>query len=102
MKINLKKIFLYLALLNLYDGIVTFFGIQFSLIEESNPIMNALFQTNPYYFLGYKVILSAALFMFLFIKKLPRKKIVNNLALTATGLYTIVFVIHAIWIIALI
>ncbi|MEH7121927.1 DUF5658 family protein [Bacillus sp. JJ1773] len=86
----------------MYDGIVTFFGIQFSLIEESNPIMNALYQTNPFYFLGYKVILSAALFMFLFIKKLPRKKIVHNLALAATGLYTIVFVIHAIWIITLI
>ncbi|WP_066298293.1 DUF5658 family protein [Bacillus sp. FJAT-29937] len=102
MKINFKKIFFYLALLNLFDGIVTFIGIQFSLIEEMNPIMNALYQTNPFYFLGFKVILSAALCIFLFIKKLPGKKMVNNLALAATGLYTIVFVIHAIWIITLI
>ncbi|WP_410489334.1 DUF5658 family protein [Bacillus sp. DTU_2020_1000418_1_SI_GHA_SEK_038] len=99
---DLKKIFLYLALLNLYDGLVTFFGIQFSLIEESNPIMNALYQKNPFYFLGFKVILSAALCIFLFIKKLPQKKIVHHLALAATGIYTVVFVIHAIWIITLI
>lgn len=40
-------LFHYLSALNIFDAFITYFGLKNSLIEEMNPLMNHLFETNP-------------------------------------------------------
>ena len=47
-----------IAFLNMFDGIVTNYGLMKKFIEEMNPIMNFLISLNPALFLGLKVCLS--------------------------------------------
>ncbi|QCR34257.1 DUF5658 family protein [Lysinibacillus sp. SGAir0095] len=47
-----------IALLNLFDGIVTNYGLMKKLIEEMNPIMDFIISINPALFIGLKVGLS--------------------------------------------
>lgn len=47
-----------IAFLNLFDGIVTNYGLMKKFIEEMNPIMDFIISLNPAFFLGLKVILS--------------------------------------------
>ncbi|QED46791.1 DUF5658 family protein [Cytobacillus dafuensis] len=94
----MKKVFSYLALLNLFDGAFTFFGLHFSLIEESNPFMDALYKYNPLCFLAYKIILSCILFAFIILKKMPLSNSIKYLAVGASLLYTFVCLYHGVWI----
>lgn len=60
-----KKILLYssilVALLNLFDGITTYYGIVHNLIEEVNPLMEFFMTISPLLFLWMKVVLSILL-----------------------------------------
>ncbi|MBS4192186.1 hypothetical protein KHA94_18630 [Bacillus sp. FJAT-49705] len=95
----MKKVFSYLALLNLFDGAVTFWGLHFSLIDESNPFMIAMYKFNPLSFLAYKMILSCILFAFIILKKMPMSNSIKYLAVGASLLYTFVCLYHGVWII---
>ncbi|PYF07947.1 DUF5658 family protein [Ureibacillus chungkukjangi] len=57
-KKNIMLFGISIAFLNLFDGIVTNYGLMKKLIEEMNPIMNFLISINPALFLGLKVGLS--------------------------------------------
>ncbi|KAB2336091.1 hypothetical protein F7731_11305 [Cytobacillus depressus] len=94
----MKGIFLYLAVINFVDGMVTFLGIRFSIIEEGNPFMNALYQASPLGFLVLKTLLSCILLTFIFFKKLPSRPSIKNLALAGSLLYTMVCLLHGVWI----
>lgn len=47
----MKWIFSYLASLNLLDGIITYFGMQYGHIKEGNPLMEVVYNINPLFFL---------------------------------------------------
>lgn len=56
-----KKIMLFgisIAFLNLFDGIVTNYGLMEKFIEEMNPLMDLIISINPALFLALKVGLS--------------------------------------------
>ena len=57
-KKNIMLFGISIAVLNLFDGIVTNYGLMKKLIEEMNPIMNFIISVNPSLFLGLKVCLS--------------------------------------------
>ncbi|MGM0778453.1 MAG: DUF5658 family protein [Bacillota bacterium] len=59
----MKKILQYLAFINFLDGLLTFFGIRLSLIEEVNPIMDFLYTIGPLLFLSVKAVLSGFLIL---------------------------------------
>ncbi|WP_102273064.1 DUF5658 family protein [Cytobacillus massiliigabonensis] len=94
----MKILFSYLAILNLLDGAATYWGLHFSMIEESNPLMNRLYEISPLLFLGYKLFLSAVLYGLILTKKLPATRIIKGLSIAASIIYTIVIGLHGVWI----
>ena len=96
--IYLKKAFSYLAILNLFDGAITFFGLRYSLINEGNPLMNDLYEADPLFFLGYKVLLSGFLYILIRFNNLPTTRLVKVLTTVASALYTAVIVLHCVWV----
>ncbi|QTM98310.1 hypothetical protein ERJ70_02655 [Sediminibacillus dalangtanensis] len=93
----MKTCFLYLALLNLLDGVITFLGIKYEYISEANPLMNSLYQSGPFLFLLIKLLLSAMLIGFCVIHKLPRSLVARLLACTAAFLYSVICLMHGFW-----
>lgn len=51
----------FIAFLNFFDGMATHYGIDRNLIEELNPLMNALMEISPFLFLCTKIFLSILL-----------------------------------------
>lgn len=94
-------LFHYLSLLNIFDGIITFVGLENSLISELNPIMDKLYQMSPMLFLFSKLSLSIFLYLFIFFKKVPTSKPSAALTYFASGTYTLLFVLHCYWIMEL-
>ncbi|MDG4657413.1 DUF5658 family protein [Ectobacillus antri] len=95
----MRFIFHYLAWLNAADGIVSFVGLQLRLIEEGNLMMRILYEYNPYLFLACKLTLSAILLPFVLYKGYFSSKFLKITACSASFVYTIIFVLHGIWII---
>ncbi|WP_419865735.1 DUF5658 family protein [Bacillus dakarensis] len=100
--ITQKFLFLYLGFLNILDGVLTFWGISFSYINEWNPFMNALFEAHPLLFLFFKVFLSCLISILAFINKVPLKTCTKVLVVAASILYSGVNVLHLYWIIPLV
>lgn len=99
---QLILLFYYLSLLNLADAFLTIAGVENSLISEANPLMERLYTMNMGIFLSLKLLLSAALLLFVFYKKVPNSKIVQILTVFAAVCYTMVFGLHGFWLIQLI
>jgi hypothetical protein len=91
-------LFIYLAFLNILDGIVTFIGLTLGKIEEANPIMNLLFETSPGLFLGIKVGLSLLLILIYINLKILNASIVKSLLLITSIFYSFVCLQHYYWI----
>lgn len=94
------RYFTLLAALNLLDGIFTFSGLRVGLIEEENPLMEILWELNPFCFLFSKIALSVLLLVVAYhFKKIATVfkywKIVLILSCFA---YTAVLIMHLIWI----
>ncbi|KAB2331922.1 MULTISPECIES: DUF5658 family protein [Bacillaceae] len=95
----MKVILYYLALLNLLDGAVTYLGLQHNMITEANPLMDAIYEAGPHWFLILKVALSVILYGLNFTGAVPDGKGIRKLAMFAVILYTGVCVLHSLWII---
>lgn len=96
----MKKMLNYLALLNLLDGFITALGLHFNVIEESNPLMRDLYDLHPFIFLFLKITLSGLLIILsIFISAEMRIKL---LAAGASIVYSIVCLLHSVWIFSLI
>ncbi|WP_055738655.1 DUF5658 family protein [Heyndrickxia shackletonii] len=93
----MRTLLFYLAFLNLMDALLTFFGLHFSYITESNPLMNSLYDTNPVLFLCLKITLSILLMLFCTKNRLLRSGILKKITVFATILYTFVFLLHGYW-----
>lgn len=94
----MKFLFQSLSILNLLDGFVTFIGLKLLLITELNPMMDKLYEIHPVLFMTVKIILSVLLYLFIFIKQIPKSSIVTSIASIALLLYTIVFGLHCYWV----
>ncbi|MED4017034.1 DUF5658 family protein [Sutcliffiella cohnii] len=91
-------LFLSLLILNGIDGVLTFIGLKFNMIEEANPLMSLLFTHNPYLFLIIKITLSFLLLIFLIRKQIPNTRLVKILSIFATASYSYVTCLHLVWI----
>ncbi|WP_412176678.1 DUF5658 family protein [Bacillus sp. T3] len=95
----LNYLFHYLSALNILDAVLTFFGLEYSIIGEMNPIMEKLYNIHPLIFLFSKFILSFCLYLFIIFKRVPKSKSSKVITYVATGLYTFIFVLHSVWLI---
>lgn len=88
-----KKLLL-LCLLNLFDGIATYYGIENGIFEEGNPLLS--------YFSAWNILLIKVFFsimvVVLIIKKIQGKKHIKLLINIALFAYGIVFCVHVYWI----
>lgn len=55
---NIMLLGISIAFLNLFDGIVTNYGLMKKFIEEMNPVMDFIISINPALFLVLKIVLS--------------------------------------------
>lgn len=94
----MEKIFYYLATVNILDGAATFWGLHLSAIEESNPMMNSLYEINPIFFILYKLFLSGILYGLILTKRMPTIRFVKILSVAASIIYTFIIGLHGIWI----
>ncbi|MBD8071324.1 DUF5658 family protein [Bacillus sp. PS06] len=98
----MKSILHYLALLNLLDGIFTFYGLQNGHINEANPIMHVLYEFSPLFFLLLKIFLTALLYVILYHLTLITSVWIKRLSLFASICYTYIFLLHSYWIVQII
>lgn len=97
-EIAMVYLFHYLSILNLIDGVITFFGLEYSIIGEMNPIMDQLYQLHPFLFISVKLTLSFFLYLFIFFKQVPNSKSAKAVTYFASGLYTVIFFLHSFWV----
>jgi hypothetical protein len=95
-------LFHYLSLLNIFDAFITYFGLENRFIQESNPLMNSLYEADPALFIFTKLAFSLFLYLFIFLKKVPTSALIKRLTVFATSLYTLIFSLHCYWLIVLI
>lgn len=95
---------LFVALLNLFDGFATNYGMTNNFIEELNPLMDAL-MTTPILFLSLKTALSI---LILFVTYLVSKhcvasfqKLFLSSLICVSFIYTGIFGLHLIWLFSL-
>ncbi|MDQ0155108.1 DUF5658 family protein [Robertmurraya andreesenii] len=94
----MSKIFIFLSVLNVFDGFVTFIGVRGDMIEEYNPFMAYLIDVAPWSFLIVKVLLS--LFLLIISRILMEQSIsfiLRFLALISVTLYITVTATHFVW-----
>jgi hypothetical protein len=93
----MKRLFHYLSLLNIIDAFVTHYGLENGYITEMNLIMDTLYQTNSGLFIFAKLALSGFLYLFIFFNMVPSSRLVKFVTVIASGLYTVVFGLHCVW-----
>ena len=104
---NKKKNIIYysfiIAILNIFDGYATNYGLQNNYIGESNPIMDYLWKVSPMLFLTLKILLSISVIIIsILIYKYSRaafQRFFSYTLLCISILYSIVFFLHIFWMI---
>ncbi|WP_374978410.1 DUF5658 family protein [Neobacillus driksii] len=95
-------LFHYLSLLNIFDACITYFGLENSMIQEMNPLMNRIYDADPALFLITKMGFSLCLYLFILFKKVPTSFLTKGLTVFASSFYTIIFFLHCYWLVFLI
>ncbi|NLP51689.1 DUF5658 family protein [Bacillus sp. RO1] len=93
-----KKLLIALLLLNIFDGVATYFGLHFQLINEGNPLMKSLYETSPALFLLFKLGVSAILLFFIKNNLKLKSALLKVVCLTAVCGYSLVTFLHIYWI----
>lgn len=87
------------AILNVIDAICTHAGLQLGFVKEANPLMNSLYETSPYLFLGIKCFLSLSIiFIFIHKKALGTFRFWRGVTIFVTVVYGFILVDHMVWI----
>lgn len=93
---------LFIATLNIFDGIATHFGLLFNKIEEFNPIMNILWASSPILFLAVKITLSFFIYLLTYLvclKSSEQFQMLFNYCLKGLFvIYLAIFGLHMYWI----
>ncbi|MGK7379519.1 DUF5658 family protein [Planococcus sp. 1R117A] len=85
-----------LGILNILDGILTFFGIKFGYITEGNPLLSSF---SPFSILTIKFFLSLCLFSLLFTPFISNhSRHWRYLLISANVLYFLILFLHASWV----
>lgn len=92
-------LFYYLICLNLFDTVLTWFGLKYAFISEWNPIMHEIYVVSPFLFLLIKGVLSLFLLLFILFKNIPHSLLVKGLTVFAAVSYSAVLFMHAFWLI---
>jgi hypothetical protein len=92
-------LFYYLTILNLFDAIVTWFGLKHEFISELNPVMSAIYDVSPLLFVGLKASLSIFLLLFIILNKVPRSSFIKGITLFASVSYTVIAFMHGSWLV---
>jgi len=92
-----KYLFLLLSLLNMLDALFTYIGLKYTLILESNPLMNSLWMASPFFFLFCKISLSLLLVVLAFFFTTKNRKIWYGILLLPFGVYCFTMMIHLYW-----
>lgn len=100
-KRNLLFCSVFIAFLNLFDGIATHYGINHNIIEELNPLMNFLMVISPLLFLCIKVLLSIMLLCLSYWVYQKSKTTFQTLYLYSlvgvSVMYTAICCMHLVW-----
>ncbi|MGE6369558.1 DUF5658 family protein [Planococcus kocurii] len=95
----LKKYVWCLVILNFFDGMLTYIGLSFGVINEANPLLVSL---SPLALLGIKILLSCCLFSFLFTPFIEiQSRTWRYTLFFANLLYSGVLLLHLMWLIIL-
>ncbi|WP_273851717.1 DUF5658 family protein [Guptibacillus spartinae] len=94
----IKYFIIYLAIVNLLDGYITYWGIKNSWIGEVNPIMEAFIQASPLVFLMYKIGLSLLLCGLLLKLKQLKSVFIRWLLIVASVVYSLILCLHGYWV----
>lgn len=102
---NRKKLILTfaigIAILNVFDGLLTYFGIVNQLIEELNPLMNLLITNHPALFIGLKIFLSLSILMIAYYISLYSKATFQRIFFYSLvgvfSIYTTINCLHIYW-----
>lgn len=100
-KINVVYLSWFIAALNVFDGVITAYGLKEGKIEELNPIMRFLWVTNPSLFLALKFSLSVLIVIIsIVVYKKSRKTFYGVYSVLLVGVccvYIGIFVLHMTW-----
>lgn len=100
-KINVVYLSWFIAILNVFDGVLTAYGLREGKIEELNPIMRFLWVTSPALFLALKFSLSVLVVIIsIVIYKKSRKTflgVYSVLLVVVCFVYVGIFVLHMMW-----
>lgn len=92
----LKKHVWALIFLNIIDGLLTYFGLIFGIINEGNPLLKSL---PPAAILAIKLILSLCLYCLLFTPFVfIQSDTWRYFLVSAITLYSIILLLHLVWI----
>lgn len=92
-------LFIYLALLNAFDGFATLYGLSLHTIREMNPYMNEIYHIHPLLFLTVKISLSILLICIVVIwgSKIRKIRFISFLIVLSSLIYTPVCFTHIYW-----
>ena len=100
-KLTIVYLSWFIAILNLFDGLITAYGLKEGKIEELNPIMRFLWETSPFLFLTLKVSLSILIVIIsIMVYKKSRNAFQGVYAVLLVGvccMYFGIFALHMIW-----
>lgn len=99
---HMRKYYLLLGGLNIFDGLATHIGLSLNVIEELNPIMNGLYEIHPSIFIITKLLLSVGLYSVSLWSKTSQFSLLKWLTFAAIGLYSGICLMHLIWISSLV
>ena len=92
---------LFVATLNVFDGIATHYGLMNNMIEELNPLMDFIVRTSPILFICIKVVLSILiLFSSYLVYKKSKVKFQKLFLYSLVGvsvMYIGIFCMHIFW-----
>ena len=100
-KIDVVYLSWFIAMLNVFDGVLTAYGLKEGKIEELNPIMRFLWVTSPSLFLALKFSLSVLVVLIsIHIYKKSRQTFYGVYSVLLVGgcfVYVGIFVLHMMW-----
>lgn len=97
--VEIRKMFWFLSIMNLFDASATFLGVHYGWIEEYNPLMIILVNEKPWLFLLIKGSLSLILILISYYwKGMSVSLFIKILTSFSILLYTAVSIAHFIWI----
>ena len=100
-KISVVYLSWFIAALNIFDGVITAYGLKEGKIEELNPIMRFLWVMSPPLFLALKFSLSVLVVIIsIVVYKKSRKTFYSVYAVLLVGVccvYIGIFVLHMMW-----